>query len=103
MNRARYRGLDAARREAVDAASGAALAARFGGWWDAWSAPAREAVRARGNTITALSASERQRWASAARPATDAWLASLDAEGVPDARAVHDAAMAAAAERERDG
>ena len=52
MNRARYDGLDPALRESIDAASGPALAGRFGRWWEARARPAREAVQRRGNTVS---------------------------------------------------
>ena len=96
MNRARYEGLDGAAREAIDAASGPGLAARFGDWWEAWSRPAREAARERGDAIVDLAPAEYQRWARAARPAVDRWIGAIEAEGVAEARAIHAAAAALA-------
>ena len=96
MNRARYDGLDPALRGAIDAASGSALAERFGDWWDAWAGPAREAVRRRGNTISVLAPGERERWARAAQPAVDRWLTALEADGVSEARAIYETASAMA-------
>jgi TRAP-type C4-dicarboxylate transport system substrate-binding protein len=96
MNRARYAGLDPARRGAIDAASGPALAERFGHWWEAWSGPAREEVRRRGNRVSGLAPGERERWAGAAQPAVDRWLRGLEADGVAEARAIHEAASALA-------
>ena len=96
MNRARYDGLDPALRGAIDAASGAGLAERFGAWWEAWAGPAREAVERRGNTVSVLGPGERERWARAARPALDRWLRALEADGVSDAREIHETASAMA-------
>jgi len=96
MNRARYESLDGPQREAIDAASGLALAARFGGWWEAWSRPAREAAALRGDAITGLAPSERERWARAAQPAVDRWLRAVEVDGAPDARAIYDTASALA-------
>ena len=94
MNRRRYESLHTEQRDAIDRVSGSALAARFGGWWEAWSAPAREEARQRGDAITGLAAEERARWARAAQPAVDRWLTGLEAGGVADARAIYDAASA---------
>jgi len=96
MNRARYENLDGPQREAIDAASGLALAARFGGWWVAWSRPAREAAAQRGDAITGLAPSERERWARAAQPAVDRWLRAIEVDGASDARAIYDTASALA-------
>jgi TRAP-type C4-dicarboxylate transport system substrate-binding protein len=96
MNRARYDGLDPALRGAIDAASGAGLAERFGAWWEAWAGPAREAVERRGNTVSVLGPGERERWARAARPALDRWLRALEADGVSDAREIYETASAMA-------
>jgi len=96
MNRGRYESLDPAQRDAIDAASGPALAGHFGGWWEAWSRPARDGARARGDAITGLAPEERDRWARAVRPAVDRWLRALEADGVMEARAIYDAASALA-------
>jgi TRAP-type C4-dicarboxylate transport system substrate-binding protein len=96
MNRARYDGLDPALRGAIDAASGPALAERFGAWWEAWARPAREAVQRRGNTVSVLGPGERERWARAAWPALDRWLRALEADGVSEARKIYETASAMA-------
>ena len=96
MNRARYEDLDPAARRAIDAASGPALAGRFGEWWGAWSRPAREGAERRGDTIRGLPPDERERWARAVQPAVDRWLRELEAAGVGEARAIYAAASALA-------
>ena len=96
MNRARYGGLHPELRAAVDAASGPALTERFGGWWELWARPAREEVERCGNVVSPLAVAERERWARAARPAVDRWLRALEVDGVPEARAIDDAASALA-------
>ncbi len=98
MNEARYNALDEETRACIDAASGDALIARFGDWWDAWDAPGRAAAEARGSQISALSDAERERWREALSPMIEAYLDAVEAEGVANAREIHAALQAAIAD-----
>jgi TRAP-type transport system periplasmic protein len=98
MNEARYNALDDTARACIDEASGDALVERFGDWWDSWDAPGREAAEARGSQITELSEEERERWREALTPMIDAYIASVEAEGVENAREIYEAMQAAIAD-----
>jgi len=98
MNEARYNALDENIRTCIDEASGDALVARFGDWWDDWDAPGREAAEERGSQIRTLSDEERERWREALQPMIDAYIASVEAEGVDNAREIYEAMQAAIAD-----
>jgi TRAP-type C4-dicarboxylate transport system substrate-binding protein len=98
MNRARYDGLAAPLRSAIDAVSGDALVRQFPGWWHAWERPGRRLAEAPGQTISVLSADELDRWRDAAAPAIAAHLTALRESGVTGA---HDLYAAATALRRR--
>jgi TRAP-type transport system periplasmic protein len=98
MNEDRYNALDETVRACIDEASGDALVARFDQWWDEWDALGRAAAEARGSQITALSDEERERWREALTPMIDAYIASVEAEGVANARDIYEAMQAAIAD-----
>jgi TRAP-type C4-dicarboxylate transport system substrate-binding protein len=91
MNRARYEGLSAALRSAIDAVSGSALVPRFGPWWAAWEGPGRAAAAAPGHTVTRLDPAEGERWRRRVAPVIERRLAELEGQGVA-ARAIYAAA-----------
>ena len=93
MNQRSYEGLPAELRTLIDEASGAALIVKFGSWWDEWDRPGREAAIARGNTITELSAQEREAWIATLQPMIKGWLDGLADEGVADAPAIYSQAQ----------
>jgi len=93
MNGRTYDNLPDDVRDCVDSLSGDALVARFGDWWDAWDAPGLAAARAKGAEITELSDEERARWREALSPMIEDYLASLEDEGVDDARRIYEAAQ----------
>lgn len=77
MMKARYDALPAQARAALDAASGEALARRFGGVVDAANDATRERVAHSGkNTVVTLSPAEEQAWRKATQPVVDAWRAA---------------------------
>ena len=100
MNQARYDALDADIRACIDEASGDALVPRFADWWDDWDAPGRAAAEARDSQITALSDAERERWREALTPMIEAYLDSVEADGVANARDVYAAMQDAIADYE---
>lgn len=98
MNERKYDGLSDTAKTCIDDASGAALVAKFGDWWDKWDAAGRQEAEAAGHTITALSPEERQRWREALKPVTEAYIAET-AKQVDDAQAIYDAMRAKLAEK----
>ncbi len=98
MNERSYEALPDDVKACVDQLSGDALVAKFGDWWDQWDAPGLAAAEAKGSQITELSPQERDRWREALSPMIDAYLASLVAEGVGNAREIYDAMQAKVAE-----
>lgn len=91
MNEAKYNSLPENARRCIDEASGDALVAKFGDWWDAWDAPGLEAAKARGNEIIELGEEERQRWREALQPMVDAYLTQLKGEGVSNPEEIYKA------------
>lgn len=83
----------------IDEASGAALVAKFGDWWDTWDAAGRDEAVAAGHTITELTEEERQRWREALRPVTEAYIAEVG-ERVDNAREIYDRMVETLAEKE---
>ena len=90
MNRARYDGLPAEVRAAIDALSGDAWVAKFGPLWDKWDKPVREGANAPGHEVIVPDAATMERWRDGLKPVTDRYLAGLPALGFPNARAAYD-------------
>ena len=93
MNDARYRALPGPARAAVDAVSGDNLVRNFGTWWSRWERPGLELARAPGHVVEHLATSELDLWRDATSPVIHAYLDRLAQEGVPDARAIYEAAL----------
>ncbi len=91
MNERAYDRLSGEAKACIDRYSGDALVARFGDWWDAWDAPGREDAVAAGHEITELSDEERARWREALQPMIAAYLESVKAEGVDNAKEIYQA------------
>jgi len=88
MNRARYEGLPADVRHAIDAISGAVWVAKFGAYWDEWDAPVRAGANAPGHEIIVPDATAMAGWKAGLKPVTERYLTALSAR-VPDARAAY--------------
>lgn len=88
MNKAKYEGLPADLRAAVDAISGDAWVAKFGGYWDKWDAPVRDG--ARDHELITVDANGIAAWQAALKPVSDGVISSLAAEGSPGARPAYD-------------
>lgn len=101
MNKDKYASLPADVRKAIDETSGDWLVERFGALWDKWDDAGMKAAAARGNTVTKLSAEERQRWQKQAEPAIDAWLGRMEKEGAPNARELYAEAKRLVAQYEK--
>jgi TRAP-type C4-dicarboxylate transport system substrate-binding protein len=89
MNRARYDGLPADIRSAIDAISGAAWVGELGADWDKWDAPVRAGANAPGHEIITPDAAAMAGWKAGLKPVTDRYLATLSAR-VPNARAAYE-------------
>jgi TRAP-type C4-dicarboxylate transport system substrate-binding protein len=90
MNQKKFDSLPADVRKAIDDISGDNLAVKFGAWWNAWDKAGLDAVKARGNTITPLSAAEQVKFQNALKPMVEKELETLEKGGVPNARQIHD-------------
>jgi hypothetical protein len=88
MNKAKYEGLPADLRVAVDAISGDAWVAKFGAYWDKWDAPVRDG--ARDNEVIAIDEASMAIWQAALKPVSDAYINSLAAGGSPGAPSAYD-------------
>jgi len=99
MNKARYDSLPEDLRAALDAESGAKLAAFASGVMAEYDAPGREATLANGNEIHQMPPEEVARWKEAAQPVIDRWIADMEAKGI-DGAALVEKARALIAEKE---
>jgi TRAP-type C4-dicarboxylate transport system substrate-binding protein len=88
MNRARYDGLPADVRGAIDAISGAVWVAKFGAYWDKWDAPVRAGADAPGHEIIRPDQAAMAGWKAGLKPVTERYLAALSAR-VPQAQAAY--------------
>jgi TRAP-type C4-dicarboxylate transport system substrate-binding protein len=89
MNESSFNSLSAEAQACVDQASGDALSAKFGTWWDEWDAPGRQDAIDAGHEITELSPEERQRWRQALAPMIEGYLDTLEAGGIDNAREIY--------------
>ncbi len=91
MNERKYDALPENVRACIDEASGDALVAKFGDWWDKWDAVGREQAEAAGHQIAELSDEERARWREALQPMITAYLESLKGQGVENPEEIYQA------------
>jgi TRAP-type C4-dicarboxylate transport system substrate-binding protein len=91
MNRAKYEGLPAEVRRALDANSGMAAAEMAAKPWDEQGEQVEQMVRKRGNQIITITEEEKQRWIGATQPVVAGWLAQMRERGVDGGRLLEDA------------
>jgi TRAP-type transport system periplasmic protein len=101
MNQRKYDSLPADVKQAIDAISGDALIPKFGPWWAKWDQAGLEQAKARGNTILRLSDTEREKWRQALTPMTEAYLETIDKQGVKNVREIYDEARRLVAQFEK--
>jgi TRAP-type C4-dicarboxylate transport system substrate-binding protein len=89
MSKAKYDGLPADIRAAINAISGDAWVAKFGPYWDKWDKPVHEGANAPGHEVVVPDAARMGRWREALKPVTDQYLDDL-AKKFPGARAAYD-------------
>ncbi|MFD4841060.1 TRAP transporter substrate-binding protein [Achromobacter sp. NPDC058515] len=99
MNQARYNGLPADIRQAIDSLSGDALVERFGPLWDQWDKPLHDGAIALGRTILRPDADALLRWKTGLQPMSDAYVKMLESKGFHDARRVHERLLTQSAGR----
>ena len=90
MNEKKYDALPADVRSCIDKASGPALVAKFGPWWDQWDKRGLERSKERGNVITVLDEAGREKWRKAVEPVVGRYLAELKKQGVENPQALYD-------------
>lgn len=91
MNQAKYDSLPADLKKVIDNNSGAALSKQIGKIWDESRTAGRKTATDRGNTFHMLSAAETDKWAAAAAPLYDEWVADIDKLGMPGKQMLQDA------------
>ena len=91
MNKAKYDGLPADLKQAIDKNSGMKFAELAGNMWDTAGAQVEEMVRKRGNTITAISADEKAKWIKTTAPVIDTWIAQVKDKGLDGGKLIEQA------------
>jgi TRAP-type C4-dicarboxylate transport system substrate-binding protein len=91
MNKAKYAGLPADIRSALDLISGEVWVAKFGPYWDKWDKPVRDGANAPGHEVIVPDAATMTAWRAGLKPVADQYLDDLAAKGFPKARAAYDA------------
>jgi TRAP-type C4-dicarboxylate transport system substrate-binding protein len=90
MNQAKYNGLSAEARKAIDDTTGTSMVNRFGELWGKWDQAGLDAVKARGNSIVSVSGEQREKWRAQLKPVIDKELGDIEKAGVGNARAIYD-------------
>ena len=87
MNKAKYDGLPADLKAALDKTSGMAFATDAGKVWDDAGAAVEKMVKERaGNTITVISAEEKAKWVTATAPVVETWLKAMKDKNIDGAK-----------------
>lgn len=100
MNERKYRSLPEDVRKVIDEMSGQTLVNKFGDWWNQWDQPGLDAAVKKGNEIASLTDEQRDKWRERLAPVIDKYLASLEQQGVKDAREIYQKAQEYVAEFE---
>ncbi len=95
MNKAKYDGLPADLRSAINSISGDVWVAKFGPYWDKWDKPVRDGANAPGHEVIVPDAATIAQWRAGLKPVADKYLDDLAAKGFPKARAAYDTLNAA--------
>jgi TRAP-type C4-dicarboxylate transport system substrate-binding protein len=91
MNKAKYEGLPADLKAAIDKNSGMKFAELAGNMWDTAGAQVEEMVKKRGNTVSTISEEEKAKWIKATQPVVDAWVAQVKDKGLDGAKLIEQA------------
>jgi TRAP-type C4-dicarboxylate transport system substrate-binding protein len=91
MNKAKYDGLPADLKQAIDKNSGMKFAELAGNMWDTAGAEVLERVKKRGNTLSAITEEEKARWVTATQPVTDGWIKQVKDRGLDGTKLIEEA------------
>ncbi|NJO33326.1 MAG: TRAP transporter substrate-binding protein [Rhodospirillales bacterium] len=91
MNKAKYEGLPADLKAAIDKNSGMKFAELAGNMWDSAGALVLERVKKRGNTISAITEGEKAKWIKATAPVIDGWIKQAKDKGLDGGKMVEQA------------
>src|SRR5262245_6551984 len=92
MNKAKYDGLPADLKAAIDKNSGMKFAELAGNMWDDAGKTVFEMVKARsGNTIGSISEDEKAKWVKATEPVIDNWVKQVKDKGLDGAKLLEQA------------
>ncbi|MBX9591387.1 MAG: TRAP transporter substrate-binding protein [Hyphomonadaceae bacterium] len=91
MNKAKYEGLPADLKAAIDKNSGMKFAELAGNMWDDAGALVLERVKKRGNTIITISADEKAKWIKTTEPVIDAWIKQVKEKGLDGGKLIEQA------------
>jgi hypothetical protein len=72
----------------MDKESGQAFATIAGKMWDSEAVRISEMVKARGNTISSISADEKAKWMKACEPVTAKWIEDMKAKNIDGAKMI---------------
>lgn len=86
MNKAKYDGLPADLKAALDKTTGMPFATDAGKVWDEAGAVVEKMVRDKGNTITVISEDEKARWIKTTEPVIEKWLADMKVKNLDGAK-----------------
>jgi TRAP-type C4-dicarboxylate transport system substrate-binding protein len=88
MNKAKFDAMPAELRAIMDKESGQAFATIAGKMWDSEAVRISEMVKARGNTISSISADEKAKWMKACEPVTAKWIEDMKAKNIDGAKMI---------------
>ena len=101
MNQRKFDGLPKDVQACINKQSGAALAAKFGTWWNEWDAPGLKLVKEKHQPIDELTAAQRTKWREILKPMIDKYIANVEAKGVKNARDIYNKMQARVATYEK--
>jgi TRAP-type C4-dicarboxylate transport system substrate-binding protein len=90
MNLAKYNALPADLKKVLDDLGGNWAAEFAGAAWDKAEEPGIEAAKKLGNKFYTLTPEQRAAWREKAKPVAQAWVASMEAKGLPGKQALSD-------------
>jgi TRAP-type transport system periplasmic protein len=82
MNKAKYDGLPADLKAAIDKNSSMKFAELAGNMWDTAGAGVLEMVKKRGNTVTTISEDEKAKWIKTTEPVIETWIKQVKDKGL---------------------
>jgi TRAP-type C4-dicarboxylate transport system substrate-binding protein len=91
MNKAKYEGLPADLRQAIDKNSGMKFAELAGNMWDSAGALVLEMVKKRGNNVNTISDEEKAKWIKATAPVVETWIKQSKDKGLDGGKLVEQA------------